>query len=69
MAEAQTSRRCSLEEAEGGIIINRETGRPFTLNDQCIERGAKLGYDADATKEATNAVKRFLISLWKLQVQ
>jgi dienelactone hydrolase len=69
MADAQTSRRCSLEEAEGGIIINRETKRPFTLNDPCIERGAKLGYDVGATKEATNAVKLFLVSLWKLQVQ
>jgi dienelactone hydrolase len=69
MVDAQTSRRCSLEEAEGGVIINRETRRPFTLQDPCIERGAKLGYDAAATKEATNAVKKFLISLWKLQVQ
>jgi dienelactone hydrolase len=69
MADAQTSRRCSLEEAEGGIIVNSQTGRPFTLNDPCIERGAKLGYDADATREATNAVKQFLISLWKLQIQ
>ena len=41
-------------------------GRPFTLSDPCVERGAKLGYDADATKEATTAVKRFLISLWEI---
>jgi dienelactone hydrolase len=68
MADAQTSRRCSLEEADGGIIINRETRRPFTLKDPCVERGAKLGYDADATKEATNAVKRFLVTLWELRV-
>jgi dienelactone hydrolase len=67
--DAQTSRRCSLEEAEGGIIVNSETGRPFTYSDACIERGAKLGFDAFATKEATNAVKRFLMSLWKLPLK
>ena len=49
--------------------MNRETRRPFTLSDPCIERGAKLGYDAHATEEATKAVKQFLVSLWKLRVQ
>jgi hypothetical protein len=69
MPDAQTSRRCSLEEAEGGIILNRETRRPFTFTDPCIERGAKFGYDAQATDEATKAVKQFFVSLWKLQIQ
>jgi len=68
MADAQTSRSCSLEEAEGGTIVNRETRRPFTLSDPCVERGAKLGYDASATEKATTAVKDFLISLWKLRI-
>lgn len=69
MADAQTRRSCSLEEAEGGIIVNRETRRPFTLSDSCVERGAKFGYDANATDEATKAVKEFLVSLWKLRIQ
>ena len=64
MTDAQTSRGCNLEEADRGIIVNRETRRPFTLNDPCVERGAKLGYDAHATEEATKAVKQFLVSLW-----
>ena len=67
--DAQTARRCSLEEAEVGIILNRETRRPFTFADPCIERGAKFGYDAYATDEATKAVKQFLVSLWKLPIQ
>jgi len=69
MADAQTRRRCSLEEAEGGIIVNRETRKPFTLSDAWVERGAKFGYDANATDEATKAVKQFLVSLWKLRIQ
>ena len=68
MTGAQTSRQCSLEEVEGGIIVNRETRRPFTLNDPCVERGAKLGYNAHATDESTKAVKHFFVSLWKLGV-
>jgi dienelactone hydrolase len=67
--DAQTSRRCSLQEAEGGIIVNRETRRPFTFTDTCIEHGAKFGYDAHATDEATKAVKQFFVSLWKLRTQ
>jgi len=67
--DAQTSRRCSLEETEGGIIVNRETRRPFTFTDGCIEHGAKFGYDAHATDEATKAVKQFFVTLWKLRTQ
>jgi dienelactone hydrolase len=66
MKEAQTSRRCTLEEVEGGTLVNRETRRTFTPDDSCVERGAKLGYDAHATNEATKTVKQFLASLWKL---
>ena len=69
MADAQTSRRCFLEEADGGKIVNRETRKPFALNDPCMERGAKLGYDPFATAEATKAVKQFLTSLWKLRIE
>ena len=61
------SRRCLLEERPGGQVINRETGKPFTFDDPCIDRGASVGYDANAHAEATRAVKEFLISLWKLK--
>jgi dienelactone hydrolase len=60
------SRRCLLEERQGGQIINRETKQPFTISDPCIERGATVGYDPRATAEATKAVKELLTSLWKL---
>ena len=69
MTDAQTSRTCSLEEVEGGSIVKPRDTKTFTLTDPCIERGAKLGYDAHATEEATKAVKRFLVSLWRLRIQ
>jgi len=58
------SRHCFLEEREGGIIVNRETGQPFTLHDACVRRGATAGYDPHATSQAIKAVKEFLTSLW-----
>ena len=69
MPDAQTSRGCALEEADGGVIVNVETRRPFSLVDPCMQRGAKLGYDASATAEATKAVKQFFMSLWKLRTE
>lgn len=60
------ARRCQLEERQAGVIVNRETGQPFTFHDACIERGARLGYDAKATAETIKAVKQFLTSLWSL---
>jgi dienelactone hydrolase len=67
IANAQVrSRRCFLEEREGGVLVNRETGQPFTFQDSCIEWGAMAGYDPQATSEAIKAVTQFLTSLWKL---
>jgi len=59
-------RRCSLEERQGGVLVNRETGQPFSFGDACIERGATVGYDARAAHEAIQAVDEFLTSLWNL---
>jgi len=64
--DAQNPSRCRLEERPGGEVINRESGRAFTLNDPCITRGASVGYDAEAHDDATQAVKGFLTSLWAL---
>jgi hypothetical protein len=40
--------------------MNRETGQPFSYHDACIERGARVGYDAHAAAEARKAVEQFL---------
>ena len=66
LPNAQNPTRCRLEERPGGVVVNSETGKPFTLDDPCITRGASIGYDAQAHAAATKAVKEFLSSLWKL---
>jgi dienelactone hydrolase len=64
--EAQTGRHCSLEEKPLGKIVVKGLDRPFTLDDPCIERGADIGYDAEAHTQAKEAVKEFLRSAFGL---
>jgi dienelactone hydrolase len=62
LPDAVTTNQCSRKERPGGDIINLETGQPFTWSDNCVKRGATVGYDPAATTEATKAVKSFLIN-------
>jgi dienelactone hydrolase len=66
LPDAQNPARCRIEERPGGEVVNQETRMPFTMNDPCVTRGASIGYDAPAHAAATQAVKKFLASLWKL---
>jgi dienelactone hydrolase len=67
LPDAVTTNQCPREERPGGIILNLETGQPFTWNDACVTRGATVGYDSLATAEATKAVKEFLVSRFQLR--
>ena len=66
LPQAQTGRRCFLEERAGGQIVNRQTGKPFTLDDPCIERGATIAYNAKAHAAALREVRDFLMAAFKL---
>ena len=57
---------CEREERTPGEIINVETGKPFTWTDPCVRYEAKVGYDAAATAQATESLKRFLATTLKL---
>jgi dienelactone hydrolase len=63
----QTTRRCVMEEGAGGLIMNAATRQPFTYDDACVERGASVGYNAEAYGQALKAVKGFLTETLKLQ--
>jgi dienelactone hydrolase len=61
LAQAQTTRRCRLEETPDGKIINSQTKQPFTnAGDPCVERGVTLAYTAEAHTEVLRAVKEFV---------
>jgi len=58
--QAQTWRKCALQEKPQGVIINSDTGRMATFNDSCIERGVTVAYNAEATDAARKDVIEFL---------
>lgn len=65
LVRAQTLRRCRLEEAVNGRIVNSETGQPFSYSDPCVEYGATVAYHAEAHAQARQAVAKFLAEVLK----
>ena len=61
---ATAERKCRFEEKAQGVIINRDTGQPATVNDTCIERGVTIAYNAEATDAARKDVVEFLSNLF-----
>jgi dienelactone hydrolase len=62
--QAQTWRKCRLEEKPQGVIINSDTGQPASYNDTFIERGVTIVYNAEATDAARKDVVEFLNKLF-----
>lgn len=60
LPHAVTTNRCQLQESAKGEILNAATGRPFALTDDCVLRGATVGYHSGATALVTAAVLEFL---------
>jgi dienelactone hydrolase len=61
-------RRCRLEEAENGVVLNSETKQPFSPSDSCAEKGFTGGYYQEAAANKSHEdVKAFLKDLFKLQ--
>jgi dienelactone hydrolase len=63
---AQTARNCQLAEGDAGQILNSKTGKPFDLNDPCMEKGTTVVYNEAATTATTKAVKEFLVATFQL---
>jgi len=63
----ETVRNCTISEGPDGVLVNGETGRPFSYQDSCVAHGPHLGYDAAATTAAKAAVKTFLRTTLKLE--
>jgi dienelactone hydrolase len=61
----QTVRSCEFEEKPLGRIVNRKTGRSFSFDDPCIERGVSMGYDARAHSQAILDVRSLLEHVFK----
>ena len=64
--QAQTTRRCFLEEGQNGALLNSKTGKPYDLNDACVEKGTQVAYNAAAHEATVKAVKEFLVATFRL---
>lgn len=58
--DAQRSFDCMRIEGEGGVLLNRDTGKPFSYADACVTLGPTVKYDKAATEAAIATVKTLL---------
>ncbi len=63
LSQAQTTRRCRLEESADGTIINSETRKLFTYSDPCVELGPTVAYSAEAYAEVQKDVRAFVLTV------
>jgi dienelactone hydrolase len=62
----QSVRECTIREGDNGALINQSTNVPFTYKDECVRLRPSVGYDPEATQQATAAVTAFLRTVLKL---
>ena len=55
-----------LEEGRNGAILNAKTGKPFDLNDPCVEKGPQVAYHRAAREATIKAVKEFLVTTFRI---
>lgn len=67
VAAAQTTRRCSLIESDSGQILNRDTQKPFSYADACVEKGPTVAYNEAAANQARMYLREFLSKRFALK--
>ena len=65
--QGQTTRNCLIEERDNGLAYNAKTGRPYDLNDPCVEKGPHVAYNEAAHEASVAAVKSFLTAQFDLK--
>jgi dienelactone hydrolase len=63
LPQAQTTRRCRLEESVDGTIINGETKNVFTYSDSCVEFGPTIAHSPEAFAEAQKDLRAFVLTV------
>jgi dienelactone hydrolase len=59
--KAQSTRNCRLKEGPNGATLNAATEAPYSLKaDSCVAIGAHVGYSAEATAAAREAIIAFV---------
>lgn len=63
--DAQLTGKCRLEEGDGGVMLNGNTGKPFTPKDACVEKGTTYVYHAAAHQAALKDLREFVQTVLK----
>jgi dienelactone hydrolase len=63
---APTTRECALKEEPRGVIINAQTGQPFTWADPCVKFYPHTAHNEAATNATRNEVRALLKAVFKL---
>jgi dienelactone hydrolase len=64
---APTTRRCQLMESDDHQILNRETQKPFTYRDACVEKDPTVAYKEAANSQARIFIRDFLTNVFQLK--
>lgn len=66
VADAVRTGKCRLEEGDGGVLLNSDTGKAFTPKDACVEKGTTYVYHADAHRAAEKDLRELLSTVLRL---
>lgn len=66
LPQAPNPSRCNYEERADGWLVNAATGKPVTLNDECVGIGLAGAPNPPAAAATQAAVKAFLSKVFKL---
>jgi dienelactone hydrolase len=58
--DVQYSHDCMRVEGDGGVLLNRDTGAPFSYADACVGQGSTVQFDPEATAAALATVTQLL---------
>jgi dienelactone hydrolase len=64
---APTTRKCQLTEGDNYQIINKQTQKPFTYNDACVERGPTVAYNDAAARQSRAFIRDELRKTFQLK--
>ena len=65
--DTETPFHCRRAERPEGVIMNLDTGKPWSWSDACVTRGVTIGADPHAREQSIKAVNEFLTNTWKLE--
>lgn len=66
MKQASTTRNCVLAETQNGIIVNAQSGKPFSYSDPCVEYGPTIAYNEKAYNQVKQQVTQLVSGVFQL---